>query len=87
MESTVEPAMETVARREWVIRELDGDDAVMEQLPEGDRVRFRADLLPDDVGPGDRFRIVAQVDRRETADEAPEVPDAVGEAIRNLAQA
>lgn len=77
--------METVARKEWVIRELEGDDAVMEQLPDGALARFRRSLLPEDVEPGDRFRVVAQVDRREP-DRPERMPDAVGEALKNLAE-
>lgn len=76
--------METVARREWVIRELDEDGVVLEKLPGGGLTLFRRDVLPEDVEPGDRFRVVAQVDRQEEPDDRPGLPDAVDEAIRNL---
>lgn len=83
--------METVARREWVIRELDEDGVVLEQLPEGGLTLFRREALPEDVREGDRFRVVARVDRRTSREEetAPDAdaagdPSAIGEALENL---
>lgn len=62
--SGTDGAMETVATREWVIREVDGDGVLVDQLPDGPPARLDPALLPDDVTEGDRFRVVAQVDRR-----------------------
>lgn len=75
--------METVARREWVIRALDGAAVTLEQHPGGETARLRRDLLPDDVAVGDRFRVLAQVDRR-SDEEAPAMPAALDEALENL---
>lgn len=57
-------ATETVATREWVIREVDADGVLVDQVPDGGSARLTRGLLPDDVTEGDRFRVVAQVDRR-----------------------
>lgn len=56
--------METVATREWVIRDVDPDGVLVERVPGGGSARLAPGLLPDDVSEGDRFRVVAQVDRR-----------------------
>lgn len=72
--------METVDQKEWVIRELDGDAAVIEEVPGGGTCRLERSLLPDDIAPGDRFRVVAQVERRPAR---AGVPDAeIGEVAR-----
>jgi hypothetical protein len=57
-------ATETVATREWVIREVDADGVLVDQVPDGGSARLARGLLPDDVSEGDRFRVVAQLDRR-----------------------
>lgn len=63
-------AVETVATREWVILEVEDDGVLVDQLPDGGRARLDRDLLPDDVAEGDRFRVVAQVDRRAPREDA-----------------
>ncbi len=77
--SDTDGGMETVATREWVIREVDGDGVLVEQIPDGDHARLVRSLLPDDVAEGDRFRVVAQVDRRGRRDgkDAPEADASV----------
>lgn len=55
--------METVDQREWIIRWIEEDVVAMEQ-PDGNEARLHRSLLPEDIEPGDRFRVVAQVDRR-----------------------
>lgn len=88
---------ETVAEREWVIRSIEADAVVMERLPDGGRERFHRSLLPVEVAPGDRFRVVAQLDRRVSGPDGAagngdgagdsrgsELPDALDEALHNL---
>lgn len=77
--SDTDGGMETVATREWVIREVDGDGVLVEQIPDGGHARLVRSLLPDDVAEGDRFRVVAQVDRRGRRDgkDAPEADASV----------
>lgn len=60
--------MDTVALQCWIIRDLQEDVAVMEEMVDGEPSGLRADfdrsLLPDDVGPGDVFRVLAQINRK-----------------------
>lgn len=61
--------METADQRRWVIRRVDEDAVAMEQ-PDGTEIRLHRSLLPEDIEPGDRLRVVARLDRR-TAEPAP----------------
>lgn len=61
--------METADQRQWVIRRVDEDAVAMEQ-PDGTEIRLHRSLLPEDIEPGDRLRVVARIDRR-TAEPAP----------------
>lgn len=64
--------METVAQKQWLVLGRDEETVRMEEIPTGDVHSFPSGLLPDDVEPGDTFRIVAELDRG--ADERPEHP-------------
>lgn len=82
---------EIVAAREWVIRDVDAGGVLVEKVPEGGTELFERDLLPADVTVGDRFRVVAQLDRRSDAPDPGHpaaddgaLPDAAREALRNL---
>lgn len=61
--------MKTVDQPEWIVRWIEENVVAMEQ-PDGNETRLHRGLLPEDVEPGDRFRVVAQVDRR-TPERAP----------------
>lgn len=59
--------METVALRSWIIRQVTEEAVAMEEVvngePTGEVGEFGRQLLPDDLRPGDRFRVVAQLER------------------------
>lgn len=78
--------MDTVALKSWVIREVGHDVVTMEEQvdgePNGLRATFDRGLLPDDVRPGDRLQVVAQIDRK--SEEILSHP-AFGEATEALA--
>lgn len=60
--------MDTVALKCWVIRDVAEDVVTMEEQvdgePSGQTATFDRALLPDDVRPGDEFRVVAQISRK-----------------------
>jgi hypothetical protein len=76
--------MDIVARKEWIVVERREDHVLLEEEGGGARHRLAPDLLPEDVSPGDRFRVVAQLDRRADADLAPPALDG-GSAERSEA--
>lgn len=59
--------METVAQKCWVIRDVAEETVTMEEQvdgePTGRLAEFQRQILPEDVGPGDEFRVVAQIQR------------------------
>lgn len=55
--------METVAQKQWMVLGRDEDGVRMEEIPTGAVRTFPPGLLPDDVQPGDSFRVVAQLER------------------------
>ena len=74
--------MDIVARKEWIVVERREDHVLLEEEGGGARHRLEPGLLPEDVSPGDRFRVVAQLDRRAESDFAPAGVDA-GSAERS----
>lgn len=78
--------MDTVALKCWVIRDVAEDVVTMEEQvdgePNGLRATFDRALLPDDVRPGDEFRVIAQINRQ--SEEILSHP-AFGEATEALA--
>lgn len=56
--------METSDAGRWVmVLGTDGGAVRMEEFPGGKVHRFPAGVLPDDVRPGDSFRVVARLER------------------------
>lgn len=68
--------MDVVARKEWIVVERREDHVLLEEEGGGARHRLAPGLLPEDVSPGDRFRVVAQLDRRADGDLATAGVDA-----------
>lgn len=56
--------METVEAEQWVVLGTNGGAVLMEEIPGGRIHHFPPGLLPDDLRAGDRFRVVARMDRR-----------------------
>lgn len=71
---------ENIGQEEWVIRAV-GDEWA-ELVPRDDEEGYSVprSLLPEDVKPGDVFRVVAYLDRMGR----DEMPDAFADALENL---
>lgn len=63
---------DVVARKAWVVVERHEDHVLLEEEGGGLRHHLAPGILPEDVTPGDRFRVVAQLDRRPDVGYPPE---------------
>lgn len=83
--------METIAVKSWVIRDVTDEAVTMEEQvdgqPTGEVGEFPRRLLPGDVRPGDRFRVVAQLKRAQPERDEGSASSILAEATEALTAA
>lgn len=76
--------MDVVARKDWIVVERREGHVLLEEEGGDARHRLAPGLLPDDVAPGDRFRVVAQFERRTGDAPAPAGTGAAAEGSETV---